>query len=258
MNQANCYGRFSVRDNLAGYSYAAIDADGRPAPLANPVAAQLFSLATGIPPTPLTVINNKAPGGGLSDPISTPDQNLDGAIRLRRLVTGLPEGGPPLTDEERGWHKRIQDGINLVRAKGKLRGKPAIIVHGRSDAVIAPNHSSRGYYGLNKVIEGEDSPLHYYEVLFAQHTDVVNALPGHAERWAPLLHYFFQALAIMYNHLKSRMPLPPSQVVHPVPRGVDANGKAPPIGPINLPPISFDPDPNRRITFGQGKLFIPE
>lgn len=260
---ANSYGRFSVADNLAGYSFAAIDTGCGPTQLDAPVAAQLFSLANGIPPTPLngvTVINNAAPRGGLLDWVSTPDRNLEGALRLRRLATGLPEGGEPLTEEEREQHKRICEGSEAVRASGNLRRIPAIIVHGRSDGVIPPNHSSRAYYGLNHLVEGDDSRLRYYEIKHAHHFDAFNALPGYAERWVPLHHYFIQALAIMLNHLKSKgaLPLPPSQVVDPVPRGIDATGKAPPIGPANLPPIAFDPDPGRRIAFGQGRLHIPE
>jgi len=37
---------------------------------------------------------------------------------------------------------------------GRLRGKPAIIVHGRSDALVPVNHSSRAYYGTNQFVEG--------------------------------------------------------------------------------------------------------
>ena len=92
---ANSYGRFSVTDNLAGYSFAAVDANHSPASLAAPAAAQLFSLSSGIPPTALVdglkVINN-AVQGGKEDWESTLDRNLDGALRLRRLVTGNPAG----------------------------------------------------------------------------------------------------------------------------------------------------------------------
>jgi hydroxybutyrate-dimer hydrolase len=262
---ANNYGRFGVTDTLAGYSFAAIDPKtARPAALDDAAGAQFFALGNGIAPTgQAMVINDEIAGGpasgsGMLDWVSTPDRNLDGAIRLHRLVTGLLMGGPPLSDEERQQHQRIRGGMDEVRAKGNLHGKPAIIVHGRADGVIAPNHSSRAYYGLNRVVEHDASNLHYYEIKHAHHFDAFNALPGYAERWLPLHHYFHQALAIMRNHLKSRTPLPPSQVVSPMPRGIGGDGKAPAIGPANLPPIAFDPHPDTRIVFGQGRLFIPE
>lgn len=260
---ANAYGGFGVEDRLCGYSFAGIDRSGQPAPLSEEVSATLFAIGNGIPPTPPTplgvaLINDEAPGGATEDRASTPNQNLDGALRLRRLATGRhEEAGTSLTPEEQRQHEAILKGIAAVRATGTLQGKPAIIVHGRSDALLPPNHTGRAYYGLNQVIEGETSSLRYYEVTNAHHFEAFNALPGFAERYVPLHHYVQQALALMYNHLKHRMPLPPSQVVRTTPRGISADGTAPPIGTANLPPIAFDPVPMARITFASGELHVP-
>ena len=77
-------------------------------------------------------------------------------------------------------------GIAQILAEGRLRGTPTIILHGRSDALIAPNHSSRAYYGLSRLQDGAQAPTRYYEVTNAQHLDAFNALPGYNERFIPL------------------------------------------------------------------------
>ncbi len=83
---------------------------------------------------------------------------------------------------------------------------PTIIVHGRSDALIAPNHSSRAYYGLNRLRDGRTRPTRYYEVTNAQHLDAFNSLPGYSERFVPLHKYFIDALDLMWAHLTAGRP----------------------------------------------------
>ncbi len=83
---ANAYGRFSVADNLCGFSFAAVDANAVPAPLPAAAEAVLFGTSNGIPPTAgISLINNAA---NLEDRASTPDQDLAGAFCLRSLATG--------------------------------------------------------------------------------------------------------------------------------------------------------------------------
>src|SRR6516164_10832448 len=85
---ANTYGRFSVLDNLCNYSLGATTA-GVPGPLAAGNEAQIFGTSNGIPPTSgVYLINNAAPGGAKEDRVSTPDQDLDGALCLRSLAIG--------------------------------------------------------------------------------------------------------------------------------------------------------------------------
>ena len=153
--------------------------------------------------------------------------------------------------------RRIAKGIARIRAHGDLDGKPTLIVTGRADAILPPNHTSRAYFGLNNVVEGASSNLRYVEVLNAQHLDVLNSLVafGFADRWIPLHHYYVQAMDLMLDHLRNGTPLPPSQLVRTTPRGPGA----PPVTvAANLPPISAAPDPGSLIVFDGQAVRIPD
>lgn len=258
LTYANTYGRFKVQDNLCGFSFGATDAAGNPIPAPPASIARIFATGNGIPPTGgINIINNlsadpAAPGPKL-DPLSVSastgqqDFNVDGALCLRSLFTGAHE------DSE-----KVLEGISQVRPSGDLHGKPAIIVHGRADTNVPANHSSRPYFGLNKLVEGEASGLRYYEVTNAQHFETFIALvPGYDTLFVPLHYYFNQAMNLMYDHLKNSAPLPPSQVVRTTPRG-GTPGSAPPIALANVPDIAATPAPGDLITFGGTTLQIPD
>ncbi len=262
---ANAYGRFSVEDNLCGFSFAAADPETKsPTAMTKKQAARLFGDANGIPPTAGVelIIRHSEGGPRLNrDSVSASgvkDQNLEGAICLRRLATGKDESGKPLAGDELEQHKRIMKGISEVRASGNLRGLPTVIIHGRDDAILPPNHSSRAYAALNSLAEGADRNLRYYEVTNAHHLDMLNAFPGFSSRYIPLLYYFIQALDLLHDHLKNGTPLPSSQVVRTVPRGIYEDGSVPEITRDNVPPISENPEHGDRITITDGKIEIPE
>jgi hydroxybutyrate-dimer hydrolase len=264
---ANSYGRFSVLDNLCGYSFAASTSSGADA--GDPVAAtgleNSFALSNGIPPTAgINVINNLSPGGAKEDRLSVSpstrarDLNLDGALCLRSLATGVdPVTGRPLEGELAEQASRVQRGIEETRLTGNLRGKPALIVNGRADGVLPPNYASRAYYARNKLVE-PSSRLYYYEVTHAHHLDVLNGLAGFDSRFLPLNVYFTRALNLMWDHLRSGQALPPSQVVRTRTREVK-EGRAAPISVANLPPIERVPAANARIAVdSEGRLRIPD
>jgi hydroxybutyrate-dimer hydrolase len=252
---ANTYGRFSVLDNLCTYSMAATAA-ALPAPLAAANEAQIFGTSNGIPPTAgIALINNAAPGGPREDRVSTPSQNLDGALCLRSLATGKDAvTGASLAGAQKVQADRIARGVTEILATGRLRRVPAIFVTGRNDGILPPNFTSRAYFGLNNVVEGSTSSLRYYEVTNAQHLDSFNQFPGYNDKFIPLHRYFNQAMDLMYAHLRQGRPLPPSQVVHTTPRGPGA----PPITAANVPPIADSPPANARITFSGGQVRIPD
>ncbi|NJL06775.1 MAG: D-(-)-3-hydroxybutyrate oligomer hydrolase [Chloroflexaceae bacterium] len=145
---ANSYGRFGVEENLCGFSYAQIAA-GVPITATAAILASQFSDSNGIPPSAgLALINDRAQGGAFENRNSLSsngrqDQNLDGALCLRRIATGQNLDGSPVTGVELEQHQRIMQGISEVKATGNLRDVPLVIVNGRNDAVLGPNHTSR-------------------------------------------------------------------------------------------------------------------
>ena len=170
--------------------------------------------------------------------------NLDGALCLRSLATGLDASGKPLDGALAEQHRRVQAGIAETRLTGKLSGKPAVVVNGRADANLPPNFTSRAYFARNKQVEPA-SKLYYYEVTNAQHLDSFNQFAGYNEKLIPLHRYYIQAMDLMYAHLRTGTALPPSQVVHTIPRGPGA------------PPISSAPASSDVITMSGGRLNIP-
>ncbi len=265
---ANSYGKVSVLDNLCGYSMGATDAATfDPVALSSSAEKALFSTSNGIPPTGgVNVINNASTGGpkenraSVSPSTGNADQNVDGALCLRSLAVGKDaETGGKLNGKKKGYSKKIARGIRSIRASGDLQGLPAIFVTGRNDAILPVNHTSRAYYGLNQIVEGTQSNLRYYEITNAHHLDVFNKDVFTAfgstfnQMFIPLHHYLFEALDLMYDHLKNGTALSPSQVVHTVPRG----GAAPPLAPVNVPAIAAVPGADE-ITFEGNILIIPD
>jgi hydroxybutyrate-dimer hydrolase len=256
---ANAYGRFSVLDNVCSFSFGATDASGLPIPLATVAEAQIFGSSNGIPPTSgINLINNAASGGPKENRLSTTDQNLDGALCLRSLAQGRDAAtGAPVNGVAASEAQSVEVGVEKIIASGNLRRIPSIFVAGRNDAILPLNFAARAYFGLNNVVEGSESPLHYYEITNAQHLDSFNQFPGYNALLVPLHRYFIQAMDLMYDHLRNGRALPPSQVVHTTPRG--PGSPAPPtITLANVPPISDTPAVSVQIIFAGGQVRIPD
>jgi len=266
---ANAYGRFSVIENLCGVSFAGVLGQ-QPAPLDETVFQALFGVSSGVPPTGsfrglggIQLINNDSLGGAVLNRFSLnsdgiQDQNLAAALCYRSLFTGLDANGKKLKGDAKDAHKRVEKGLKKIPYKAKLKRIPAIIVHGRNDGVVPLNHSTRPYFGVNR-IKDKKSKLHYYEVTNANHLDAfIPFFVGFQVRYIPLHYYFDQAMDLMYDHLKNGTPLPPSQVVRTVPRGENV----PDITAANVPDISADPAEGDLITLvkkkGRYTLTIPE
>ena len=246
----NTYAQASVADNLCGYGMAATGADFKPTAIAPAAFARLFGTGNGIPPTSgINLVNFNNPGGPIIEGAGSAsaggvfDYNLDGA----RCIAGK------LTDNT------VAANIKAVQRSGKLQGKPTIIVHGRNDALVPVNHSSRPYVAQSKVAD-PSGKLSYIEVTNAQHFDAFignAALPGYDTRFIPLHVYFNRAMDAMYDHLKNGKPLPASQVVRTTPRG-GTPGAAPAITAANLPALSGAPAATDAITFSGNTLSIPQ
>ena len=254
---ANTYGRFSVKDNLCGFSFAATGAATSATPNV-PVAAAAAALATsfgtsnGVPPTAgINIVNNLSVGGPLLDAASLSagglqDYNIAGALCLRELVTGNSANAV-----------RVQQGIGEVLRTGNLQGKPALIVHGRADTQVPAAFSSRPYFGRNKIVEGANSKLSYIEITNAQHFDAFLAFPGYGNQFVPVHRYFIQAMDMMYANLKNGAALPASQVVRTVPRGLTGTAVNP-ITAANVPPIKTVPAAADQITFANNVVTIAD
>jgi hydroxybutyrate-dimer hydrolase len=257
LTYANAYGRFGVQDNLCDYSFAATapatsPTPNVPVPVSPAALATSFGTGNGVPPTSgVSIVNNLSAGGPLLDAASisagnVQDYNSAGALCLRALVSGNSPAG-----------LRVREGIQQVLRTANLQGKPALIVHGRSDTLIPVAMTSRPYFGLNKMVEGRSSKLSYIEVTNAQHFDAFLGFPGYGARLVPLHRYFIQAMDMMYAHLKSGAPLPGSQVVRTVPRG-QVGTVVNPITLANVPAIQLMPGVADQITFSNNVVTVAD
>lgn len=251
---ANALARAAVADRLCGYSLAAAGAAVQtPVAIAPATLNVLYATGNGAPPgAGVQLINDNNPGGPLRDLYSQSpgnglaDANLDGARCLRALLTG--------SDTQA---QALQAGLAQTLRTGDLHGKPAIIVHGRSDATMPVNHTSRPYLGFNQIKEGVASKLSYMEVENAQHFDSFNGtVAGYDNRYIPLQVYLNRALDAVYANLASGSALPPSQVVRTVARGGSLS-PAPTILPTNLPPFAAAPANADRITVNGNTVEVP-
>lgn len=248
---ASDHGRFGVEDRLCGFSFAAVDKDGRPMPAPASLMATIFATGPGgAPAGAIDIVNDNDPTGPRRNAVSVSpstgrqDYNIDGALCLRNLtVADTPEA------------KRVQAGIAEFLAGADLGGKPTIIVHGRADARVPVNFSSRPYLALNSLVEAGKSRLSYVEVAGVQHFGT--GTPGYDTRYLNISLYHMQALDKMWAALETGSKLPPSQVVHAVPRGGEP-GKAPKVTRANVTPIADEPVLGARISVSSGEVRIPE
>jgi hydroxybutyrate-dimer hydrolase len=264
MMYTTAFGRFSVTDNLCGMSAAQVDATGNVVPVAATTKAQSFALANGTANgTPASVVYNNSVGGakswafGVSPSSGTADFALDSALCQRALVTGKDAvTGADLTATSTptlAQSQAVRQGMGEVLLNGNLRGKPTLIVSGRSDALVPVNHSSRAYAAFNRSVEGAGTQLVYIEVTNAQHFDTFLPFSGFDTRFVPLHGYFNRAMDAMYARLKNGTVLPPSQVVRTTPRG-GAPGAAPAITAANVPGFVAAPAARDRIELTAGNV----
>ncbi len=248
---ANSYALASVTDRLCNYSFAGTDAAGNVIALTAAQLAAFFAVGNGVPPgSGAQIVNDAAVNGpkrsvlSISPSTGRADYNLDGSRCLRGFLANAT----------------VQASIAQTYRNGNLHGKPALIVHGRDDALIPVSHTSRPYLGMNKAVEGATSKLSYVEVTNAQHFDTFiglpTVLPGYDSRYVPLHLYLVRALDAVYANLKNGTPLPASQVVRTLPRG-GTPGAAPAITATNVPPFVTTPAAANAITVSGNTVSVP-
>ncbi|UMR31860.1 D-(-)-3-hydroxybutyrate oligomer hydrolase [Massilia sp. MB5] len=252
----NAYGRFSVIDRVCGISFSSVDAGGALIPFTAAQRAASFAGQNGIIGTPVyenSVGGAKSYAFGTSPSTGEADLSLDAFLCMRSLALGVDAiSGAALSPEMAALSTKVRNGIGEVQASGNLKGKPAIIVSGRSDALIPVNHAARAYVGLNAAAEGSGSKLRYVEVTNANHFDSFSSV--YPTRIVPLHVYLGRALDAVFANIKnSSSALPPSQLIRTVTRA-DATV---PITAGNLPAFSSAPGANAITTTGT-RIDIPD
>lgn len=191
---ASAYGRFGVEDALLGAQQCFADAD-------------LLTLEAGSPRTPsdedveMLAVRSAGltPGGGLCTLYSSGSlaQTLDDALALRELFTGASANA-----------RRVQKGIAETTAIAQNRGIPTLIVHGDSDPLIAPAHSSRAYFNAAKANGQDMTHWRYFEIEGAQHFETLLMDQSVAKHYRPQLPHFFAALDAGKGFVLNNKPLP--------------------------------------------------
>ncbi|MFZ2987242.1 3-hydroxybutyrate oligomer hydrolase family protein [Ideonella sp.] len=261
----NALGRFSVADNLCGYSFANTDATGAPAAQSATVQAGLFASGNGVPPTSgVNIVYNPSVGGARLDFLATsPSSNqadfaLDGALCLRSLVAGKDVvTGKALTGTLAAQSARVKAGMGEVKLEAKLRKLPVVIVAGRNDGLLPVNHTARPYFAKSQLADKQGPNVRYIEVTNAQHFDSFIAFGpylGYDTRFVPLHPYFFRALDAVWAHLTTGQALPPSQVVRTTPR-VSSSTQ---LSASHVPPILATPAAADLIVMDGSSLVVPE
>lgn len=263
----NTYGRFSVTDNVCGFSMANTDPTGNVIAQAAATQAGLFASGNGVPPTGgVNLVYNPSVGGAKLDLLAVSptsgaaDFALDGALCMRSLVTGKDEAtGATLTGTLKAQSDRVIAGINEVQLTAKLRSKPTIIVAGRSDTLLPINHTARAYFGKNQLSDtaADAAKVRYIEVTNAQHFDTFIAFGaafGYDTRTVPLHPYLNQALNAMWSHLNTGAALPVSQVVRTTTRATGATA----LTAANVPAIATTPAAGDQIVMTGLTLKVPD
>lgn len=214
------YARAHVDERICGYRFAPVDAAGKPRAATDADRASWFANSSGIAPT--AGVQLIAPPGSADDPA------FAGLWCLRQAY----ESTTPLG-------QRIQAGVDAVRADGKFRDRPVLIIHGREDGLVAVGATARPY--VEAALRNGACQLSYWEVEHAQHFDAFLGQPAFGERFVPLLAYYYQGLDQMLAHLDGGPAPAPSQVVRSQRRGLAADGSANPLTAAHLGSVRSDP-----------------
>lgn len=246
---ANAHGRFGPDDRLCGLGLRAFDGDGRPVEADAAKLATVFGTGSGVPPTAGIEIA-LVEGGTPVRPIRSagddgPDYGFDAMHCLYRLWKDTGERG-----------RRVRRGVAETAVTGDPGDRPALLLHGRSDALVWVDHASRAYYAANRSRFPERSGLRYMELTNVQHFDTLLSMPGFAARFVPMHVYFERALDAMYAHLTAGEPLPPSQVIHTTPRQAGDDGVEP-LQRKHVPPAATGKQA-KRIRWKDDTLTIPQ
>ena len=237
---ANSYAQAGPKNPMCGVSFAHFAADGKAAALSENALHNMFSVSSGIAPTP-----------GIE--LAVIDENNSPQRLLLQAGYGF-DAMRCFWQLEKSESDVIQAGVRATSAQPHMNKRPTILLHGRSDATVQVNHSSRAYYARHRQLHGR-SQLRYYEITHVQHFDAFLSYPGMNQQFVPMHPYFEQALDLMWLHLQESQSLPSSQIVLTKPRGLH-EGQVPALQRGNIPAIQMVPD--QTLEFVNNTLVIPE
>ncbi len=250
----NAAARAGADEAPCGLRFAALDAQGRPRALGDEEWARLYADGTGIPPTA---------GIGLAREDGTPANAPRTARCLRAWVEAARSGVAPAAAQvgdaaPADFAARLRAGTAAIQMRAEPGGRPVIVLHGRLDALIPVNHSSRPWYAA-ALARAPRAELRYYEVAHGQHFDAFLGLPGFATGYVPMQPYLLAAMDLMDARLRRGRALPPSQVLRSVPRAPGASGEAAPLDAANLGEWQARPRAGERIELRDGAMLrVPE
>lgn len=235
---AHSYARAGADERLCGFGFYALGAsDGRPRPATVEERARWFSTSSGIAPTA---------GVALLGPIGEwPDLTRPALECLWNHWR----------DPEDALGERMRRGAEQLRAKGRIPDRPVVVIHGRADGLIPVGATSRPW--VASALGHGAGKLSYWEVEHAQHFDAFLMQPAYAERFVPLLPYFFDGLDQVMAHLDGGPAPAPSQVVRSRPRARGADGTPEALTREHLGSLRADPGSDA-IRLGDGVLVVPD
>ncbi|MFO1425850.1 MAG: 3-hydroxybutyrate oligomer hydrolase family protein [Steroidobacteraceae bacterium] len=255
---ASAYQRRRPDEDLCGFSFAAVDAAGRPRPLTPAERARLSADGNGIPPTAGIVLVRDAgagtvAGGGAADPGASAGAAAGASAAAAATVTAVrclraAAEGP-----------RVQAGLREIALRGDPGDRPVIVLHGRDDGLIPVQLSSRAWYAAVLARRPHAArTVRYHEIRHVQHFDAWLGLPGFATRYVPMQPWLLAAMDEMHARLVQGRPLAPSQVLRPSLRALDAAGAVAPLRAAQLRVPVRRPAATERIVMRDGGLQVPE
>ncbi len=242
-NYSNSYGRYKLSDDLCQVTFA-YNGDPTDAAIMNQYVGENIVL------DPVNLRAGEDNMFGLSKDLCFYALSIYGKSELE--AAGMFDTYKH--DDEA--YDRVQGGLEETVMSGDLQGIPTILIQGRSDQVVAPNHGARAYYARNRQVENRDDVV-YWEVENGHHLEMFQAFyyagwfgtPTSPDNIAYLNPYFHEAMDQMFAYLADGTPFALSQVIRTTPG---------PIGADMFGPIQDAPGAADAITWADNILTVPE
>ena len=207
-NYSNSYGRYKLSDDLCQVTFA-YNGDPTDAAIMNQYVGENIVL------DPVNLRAGEDNMFGLSKDLCFFALSIYGKSELE--AAGLFD----IYKHDDEAYDRVQGGLEETVMSGDLQGRPTILIQGRSDQVVAPNHGARAYYARNRQVENRNDVV-YWEVENGHHLEMFQnfynlGFFGASTDIAYLNPYFHEAMDQVFAYLADGTPFAPSQVIRTVP-----------------------------------------